>query len=60
MPRECWSNVAGVMVLDVFTHLFNTDGLGPLLQSLRFFMSFYLGHPLLLSFLKLYGTPAKR
>lgn len=60
MPRECWINVAGVMVLDVFTHLFNTDVLSPLLQSLRaFFMPFYLGHPLLLPFLPLYGTPAK-
>ena len=59
MPRECWINVAGVMVLDVFTHLFNTDVLSPVLKSLRaFFMPFYLGHPLLLPFLPLYGTPA--
>jgi hypothetical protein len=36
------------MMLDVFTHLFNTDVLGPLLQSRRaFFIPFYLGHPLL-------------
>jgi hypothetical protein len=48
------------MMLDVFTHLFNTDVLGPLLQSRRaFFMPFYLGHPLLPPFLTLYGTPAK-
>lgn len=50
------------MMRYVFTHLFITDVLRPLLQGLRAFfyaVLFYLGHPLPIPFLTLYRTPAR-